>query len=256
MSVGTMPRITRVSDPARSIVFEAFGVTAELSVPAGLDATGIEEVLPPTWVPGDPERVEERFELRDDSVARVRAEAEIRAHVALHAPDHVFVHAGVVVHEGRAIVLPGRSLSGKTTLVAALLRAGAAYASDEFAAVDSDGLVHPYAKPLSIRRPHSFEQTETAPEELDAATVEGPVRAGLVAITVHVPGAVWDPERRDGGRGALALVENTVPARHRPAQVLAAVSRVVSDAEVLEGPRGEAEATAEALLAGAAAVRA
>ena len=245
-----------MSHPARSIVFEAFGVTAEVSFGAGLPQTAIETLLPPTWRPGDPDRVGERFSLEDDALARIRLESQIRAHVALHAPDHVFIHAGMVVHEGRAIVLPGRSLSGKTALVAALLRAGAAYGSDEFAAIDREGLVHPYPKPLSIRRPHSFEQTETAPEELGAATAPGPVRAGLVAIAVHVPGSVWDPARRDSGRGALALVENAVPARHRPAQVLAAASRAVAGAEVLEGRRGDADATAQALLAGAAAVSA
>jgi hypothetical protein len=33
--------------------------------------------------------------------------------VAEHAKDRVFVHAGCAVHDGRAIVLPGRTMSGK-----------------------------------------------------------------------------------------------------------------------------------------------
>jgi hypothetical protein len=69
-------------------------------------------------------------------------DAELRMYIALNAPEHVFVHAGVVGVGERAIVLPGRSFAGKTTLVAALVRAGAEYWSDEYAVLDADGLVH------------------------------------------------------------------------------------------------------------------
>src|SRR5919198_2175039 len=77
-------------------------------------------------------------------------ESDLRLSVAAAARRRVFVHAGVVGWRGRAIVLPGRSCSGKTTLVAELLRAGATYLSDEFAVIDGRGRVHPFAKPLSI----------------------------------------------------------------------------------------------------------
>ena len=61
------------------------------------------------------------------------------------------MHAGVVGWNGRALLLPGRTLSGKTTLVAELLRAGATYYSDELAVLDARGRVHPFPKPLAIR---------------------------------------------------------------------------------------------------------
>jgi len=48
-------------------------------------------------------------------------------HVAEHAPDYIFVHAGVVAWRGRAIILPGVSFAGKSSLVAELVRAGATY---------------------------------------------------------------------------------------------------------------------------------
>ena len=66
-------------------------------------------------------------------------------HVANYAPDRVFVHAGVVAWRGRALVLPGTSFAGKTTLVAELVRAGAIYYSDEYAVLDEQGRVHPYS---------------------------------------------------------------------------------------------------------------
>ena len=46
----------------------------------------------------------------------------IRHYLAEHAPDLVFIHAGVVVWEGRALLLPGRSMAGKSTLVRLLNR--------------------------------------------------------------------------------------------------------------------------------------
>src|SRR5438876_5612788 len=43
---------------------------------------------------------------------------DVQAYVAEAARGRVFVHAGVVGWEGRAIVLPGRTFTGKTTLTA------------------------------------------------------------------------------------------------------------------------------------------
>ena len=61
------------------------------------------------------------------------------------------MHAGVVGWKGWALVLPGKSGAGKTTLVAELIRAGATYYSDEYAVLDERGRVHPYARPLAVR---------------------------------------------------------------------------------------------------------
>src|SRR5262245_29166046 len=64
--------------------------------------------------------------------------------VAQRSRAMLFVHAGVVGWRGLAIVIPGRSHSGKSTLVAELVRRGAVYYSDEFAVLDETGRVHPY----------------------------------------------------------------------------------------------------------------
>ena len=53
-----------------------------------------------------------------------RFESDLRIFVAEWAKHRVFVHAGVVGWKGKAIVIPGRSFSGKSTLVAELVRAG------------------------------------------------------------------------------------------------------------------------------------
>ncbi len=69
-----------------------------------------------------------------------RISSDLMVYVANNAPDYVFVHAGVVGWRGRALVLPGTSFAGKTTLVAELVRAGAAYYSDEYAVIDELGV--------------------------------------------------------------------------------------------------------------------
>jgi hypothetical protein len=62
----------------------------------------------------------------------------LRIYVGLHAPNQIFIHAGVVAHEGRVIVIPGLCMAGKATLVLALVRAAAVYYSDEFAVLDAE----------------------------------------------------------------------------------------------------------------------
>lgn len=71
--------------------------------------------------------------------------------LALNAPSpDVHVHAAVASRGGRAVVLPGRSGAGKTTLVAALALAGWAYLSDEVAAVGAGATLAPYPRPLAL----------------------------------------------------------------------------------------------------------
>jgi len=175
-------------------------------------------------------------------------ESHLHLTVAEAARDRLFVHAGVVGWRGKAIVLPGRTLSGKTTLVAALVRAGAAYYSDEYAVFDAGGRVHPYPKALSIR-----DGNAARPRRAPAAALGGlpgvkPLPVGLVAVTGYRPGARWRPRRLPPGQAILALLANTVPARRRPKVALATLLRVVSRAPVLKGVRGEAEEVLAAML--------
>jgi hypothetical protein len=177
-------------------------------------------------------------------------ESEIRQSVAAGAQNRTFVHAGVVGWRGRAIVLPGRSRSGKTTLVAQLVRAGALYLSDEFAVLDRRGRVHPFAKPLSIRGASGCDVHAQAwrAEELGGACATRPLPVGLVVLAEHRPGAVWRPERLSAGQAVLEMLAHTVPARLRPEASLASLERAVARATVLRGARGEANEVAGSLL--------
>jgi hypothetical protein len=175
-------------------------------------------------------------------------DTELRLFIARKAPNVIFVHAGVVAHKGKAIVLPGLSFAGKTSLVAALVRAGATYYSDEFAVLDENGQVRPYAKPLSIRDKNLI-QVETHVDSLGGTAGDEPLPIGVIAVTSYKPGGKWNPKRLSAGEGAIALLANTVPARERPAEALSAIKKAIDGAVFLESERGEAEELAPILLA-------
>jgi hypothetical protein len=65
----------------------------------------------------------------------------------------VLLHAGAAVFDERAVVVVGRSGAGKTTTVAALLRSGGAYLTDDVVAVDAAGGLTGAAKPIGLRHP-------------------------------------------------------------------------------------------------------
>lgn len=175
-------------------------------------------------------------------------DSDLRLRIAVAVQDKLFVHAGVVGWKDKAIVIPGRSFSGKTTLVAALIKAGATYYSDEYAVFDTEGLVHPYSRPLSVRQAQGARAKRCPVEELGGVAGTDPLPVGLIAYTQYEPGAQWKPSQMSPGQAALALLDNTVVARLRPDFVLPIVSTVVCDVLSLEGKRGEVDETATALL--------
>lgn len=174
-------------------------------------------------------------------------ESDLHHHVAEWAPRLVFVHAGVVGWRGIAILLPGRSMSGKTTLVRALLDAGAAYYSDEYAVLDERGRVHPFARYLR-QRANGGKNTRHDPTSLARTIGRRPLPVGVVALCRYRNGARWRPRRLSPAAGALALMANTVSARRAPRRALTAIQAVVLGAAILKGTRGEASPASAALL--------
>jgi len=175
-------------------------------------------------------------------------ESDLRLVVAEYARRRVFVHAGVVGWQGRAIVIPGRSFSGKSTLVAELVRAGACYYSDEFAVFDSRGRVHPFLKPLEIRDPGEFRQTKIEVARLGGKPGRGSLPVGMVLVTQFRDGVRFRPRKLSPGNGVLELLSNTVSARRDPENTLATLQHVVAHAEVLKGARGDAHVVANTIL--------
>jgi hypothetical protein len=175
-------------------------------------------------------------------------ESDLQLHVAEHARRGLFVHAGVVGWRGSAILIPGKSFTGKSTLVAALVRAGATYYSDEYAILDSRGLVHPYPKRLLIRAGGPVAPGRFWPEALGGSSGIEPLPVGSVVVTRYRPGARWRPRALSPGRGVIALLAHTVSARRQPELTLTTLSRALSQAAVQKGVRGEAHGMVESLL--------
>jgi hypothetical protein len=190
---------------------------------------------------------EELLRSTDSGAVLQSLERHIHLHVAEHAPRRVFVHAGVVGWNGRGVVIPGTSYSGKSTLVAALVDAGATYYSDEYAVVDSAGRVHPYLQPIQLRDALGFHDP-LATAKVSLVKGKEILTIGLVLVTSFRRGARWRPQRVSAGTGMLALLANTVSARRDPRRALRNLTRMLDGACVLRGTRGEAPAVVRQLL--------
>jgi hypothetical protein len=173
---------------------------------------------------------------------------ELMLHVGVHAPERIFLHAGVVGWCNRAILLPGFSCAGKTTLVAELVRAGATYYSDDYALIDARGMVHPYARDLQMRRPGKREQERVTVEDLHGKTGTTPVPVAHVVFTEFMESAQWSPEPLTPGLALLEMLRHTLPVKQRPGEVLATLGSMMRTAQAWRSKRGEAVFTAESLL--------
>jgi hypothetical protein len=176
-------------------------------------------------------------------------ESDLQLYIAEYAPQRIFVHAGVVGWKGKAIIIPGRSYSGKTTLVASLIKAGATYYSDEYAVLDQSGLVHSYPRKLGIREGNKVIKTRKyAAEEIGAKTGRKPLPVGLIFISQYKEGARFRPQELSAGEAVLALLKNTVSARRQPEMALATLFKVVSGAQLIKSKRGEANEIIDKVL--------
>jgi hypothetical protein len=175
-------------------------------------------------------------------------QSDLHFSVALRARQRLFVRAGAVGWQGRAVVLLGPRSSGQTALVEALVRAGATYYSHDYAVLDAQGHVHPYATPLSLHEEGSVSPKDDSRKESGGRAGRQPLPVGLVVVSEYRSGAQWRPRRLTPAQGALELLANTVVARLQPERALATLEKVVSQATVLKGTRGEPQPVTRALL--------
>jgi hypothetical protein len=173
----------------------------------------------------------------------------LRVTVAERAKPWVFVHAGVVGINGKAIVIPGNSYTGKTTLIAELVKRGAEYFSDEYAVFDENGLVHPFARDLSIRiNGDRLSPERVSVEDFGGVSAVLPAPVGLVLLTEFKTGEVWEPERLTLGNGIKELIPHTVPIRFNTEFSLKVLNKGLSRAIIIKGLRSDAGDFADALL--------
>jgi len=157
------------------------------------------------------------------------------------------LHAGVVQWKGRALLLPGMSHAGKSSLVAELLRRGAIYFSDEYALVDARGCVHPYPRPLLLRNGHP-EQHPMLADECDAPIGDAPARVGWIMALQYTPECSFRITPVTQSEAVLTLLKNTPHVLPESPGLVDAFQRTVSEAACYTGCRGEAADAADEIL--------
>src|SRR5262245_22266768 len=212
-----MPDEVEQHEWSESICFTSYGVRVGIRVNRRGVLKQVLSHLPPGWKPSRSRKVDRLYSFLigakespgrrrrlnllyadDNRVAGTPTldqvidalESDLQLFVADTAPRRVFIHAGVVALQGKAVVIPGRSFSGKTSLVAALVKAGAIYYSDEYAVIDEKGLVHHYARPLSIRENGYLGKAKRYQvEALGGRSGVKPLPVGLVVVSTYKSGA-------------------------------------------------------------------
>jgi hypothetical protein len=246
----------------------AFGVGVDLEIS---DAGLVEETrrwLPLAWSDGDPGVHALLLKLgrdgdggytleRGDHVVSSGPADEVfddlervvRMHLALTASDYFFLHAGAVAWGDAGIVIPGASFSGKTSLVAALVRAGASYFSDEMAVLDRSGRLHPYPKPLGLRLTGGLStQTNHHVDDLGGLIGLHSVSLKLVVAAEFRPTATWEPIVLSPAETVLVLMQHTFRGADRPQESMRTMLEAARDVTGLKGERGEADAVAVNLI--------
>jgi hypothetical protein len=261
----------------------SYGRRFEVTVPATLQGVVTSRLVGTRW-DGDDDEPEAAWQLRhrpgagwqalrdgrplsgaegpDGAVERLVADIEYW--IAVSARDALFLDAGVVSWRGRVLVVPGHRLPGRTTLVAALVRAGAGYLSDLYAVLDGEGGVRSYPRPLPLGRPPpdrpwgSQGVTDARTGEIPIGDVvhghatgrppdAAPLRVGMVARLAYHPGG-WRAEDLTRGQATLALIDAAIAGESRLAEVAHAATAAARDAVGLAGTRGDAGLAARRLL--------
>jgi hypothetical protein len=180
-------------------------------------------------------------------------QSQLRLTVAEYAESRVFVHAGAVGWKGRAILLPAKSFSGKSSLVAELVKRGALYYSDDFAVIDQDGFLHPFHRQISLRGfEDKYKQVDYSVESLGGKVSHEPIPIGIVLITKYKEGKKnpksWKPRILSDGQGVLEMLSHTIPIRYNTKFSLEVLNKVSKRAIICKSQRGEASDFVSLLL--------
>ncbi|MCP4966018.1 MAG: hypothetical protein GY926_12375 [bacterium] len=170
---------------------------------------------------------------------------DLHLSVALHSRAGVFVHAGVVGWNDRAILLPGRSRWGKSTLVEALVRAGAQYLSDEYAILLPNGRIQSYPRPIHLRTPHG--RTLLDPRSI-GTVAQRTYRPSVAVLARYRPGANWNPEVLSPASTALAAFDGMVVAAVAPERAMQAAATLARQIVAVYSLRDETARTVPAIL--------
>lgn len=172
----------------------------------------------------------------------------MRLKVAELSVGRIFIHAGVVGWKGKAIVFPGTSFVGKSTLTAELVRNGAEYYSDEYAVVEKDGLIVPFPRHISLRYFGGKRTKNVSAAELNGTQGKRPIAAGMVLFTHFEKRGCWEPEPISTGAGIMEIIPHIITMRRKPAFSLKVLDLMLRNAIMVKSPRGDVKKFAKFLL--------
>lgn len=146
--------------------------------------------------------------------------------IAAQSGRLLMFHAGAVSHpeSGRSLVFVAPGGTGKTTLARTLGHAYG-YLTDETVGMEASGLIHPYPKPLSLRRTTKRSKREASPDELGLQPAHPTPILGRIVLLQRPAGFSGYPEVEElGTLDALSALLAETSALNRfptPLQALA-----------------------------------
>lgn len=175
--------------------------------------------------------------------------------------EHYYVHAAVLEHGGRALVLPGLSRAGKSTLALALLQAGARYLSDELLCLAADGRALPVPRAPKLRDECVAYFPRLAPacvghgearfvpfEALPDDVLAAPAPIGTVVLPRYAPDGSDRPRAITRGAAALALARSSLNFGAHRARSLDWLAELLAEARTFALDWRDPHASAAALL--------
>ncbi len=173
-------------------------------------------------------------------------ETMVRLVIAEHAVDLVFMHSGAVVWNGKAIIFPADSFSGKSTLVAEFVKRGAIYYSDEYAILDKLGQLHSFPRLISLRDfTDGFRRNDVSAESIGGNIGIYPIRVTHVLLLRYQANARFIPQRLSPGNGLMKMIPQAISLRFKSKFTLEVLNRVAKSAIISESLRGEAKKTVD-----------
>jgi hypothetical protein len=161
---------------------------------------------------------------------------------AFHAARNekfVILHAGAVSYNGVGIIFPADSYSGKSSLTAEFVKQGATYFSDEYAIISKDGRLHPFSKPISIREPGGWTQTDVDVASFGGESAKQAVDIGYVLFTKFRKYARWRPKTISRARAVFDMLPHSINGKNNPEFTIQVLQNAIKTAKVLESSRGE-----------------
>ena len=169
------------------------------------------------------------------------------------------LHAGTFVVDGAAVAVSGTSGAGKSTTVAAAVRAGHGFLSDEVCAIDPESLmVRSYHRPIGLRAAGSAAIGVPIPQPIDDYAFVYPWRVGtagrlsdaaplaLVAFVNRRPGSV-EVEELSPADALARLAGNTLAAVGRQRAMFRRFEHVARTVRVVELRYADVHAAVDAL---------